>query len=71
MRDLRDPSELGHKLLESRAGYRRAGLPQGTPLHECADRWPLHVRNYDANPGPLEKYGDPTKIPSTMPCAVG
>ena len=63
MRDLRDPSELGSKLLEeSRKSPRK--------IHDVADRAPLHVRDYVSPAHPHDRYGDPRKIPSTMPNAV-
>jgi hypothetical protein len=65
MRDLRDPTELGRKLL-----FYRHASPAVVKTSVIADEAPLHVRDYDANPGPIEKYGDPTKLPSTMPNAV-
>lgn len=62
LKDLRDPKLLGAKLLEVHS------WDKGVPLHQTASfagGW--KIPDYDANPGPIEKYGDPTKLPSTMP----
>lgn len=80
MTDKRDPTELGLKLLEARSEevhYRqRTGpldgfknLGQRIPLHELADVAPLHVHDY-RDETTIEKYGDPRRIPSTMPNAI-
>lgn len=66
MKDLRDPTELGQKLLYA-AQHRRAHGDNTKALSFVADHAPLNVPDYDHNPGPIEKYGDPTKLPSTMP----
>lgn len=65
-RDLRDPTELGNKLLYA-AQHRRAHGDKTKPLSYVADHAPLGVPDYANSQGPIEKYGDPTKIPSTMP----
>ena len=62
MRDLRDPGELGLKLLEA-----REGVDPCFGLSKIADHTPLHTRDYDHNPGTIEKYGWPQDLPSTMP----
>lgn len=64
MKDLRDPKILGEELLSL------AKLAKGVPLSAVYDR---HVHaleacpDYDANPSPLEKYGRPQDLPSTLP----
>lgn len=65
MKDNRDPSELGNKLLHVRKTP--VNNFDRSPLSFVADHAPLRVRDHVANPGPIEKYGDPTKLPSTMP----
>jgi hypothetical protein len=74
VKDLRDPIELGEKLLHQKGLWRIGKLGQemnDAPLSLIAEHVPLHVRDYDSNPGPIEKYGRPQDIKSTMPCAVG
>lgn len=66
MRDLRDPAKLGLAL---------EGLATGhdARLRFIYDKYRMNldrVPDYDHDPGPLERYGDPRKIPSTMPNAV-
>lgn len=66
MRDLRDPSKLGEGLLSLR---HHLGQPL-MPLSELFDAHRsllYHSPDYDHNPGPVEKYGDPRLLPSTLP----
>lgn len=66
MKDLRDPVLLGEALVESRDYF-------GKPLSQIYDDFRGLLEDcpdYDHNPGPIEKYGDPRLIPSTMPNAV-
>lgn len=61
-RDLRDPTAMGEMLLRLRAAE-----PDG-PMHEMYDRHADElevVARYDANLGPVEKYGDPRLLPPT------
>ena len=67
MKDLRDPKELGAWILS----LRTAPNLRGDPLSEAVRRLPSrHIRDYSHDAGPVEKYGDPRTIPSTMPNAV-
>jgi hypothetical protein len=66
VRDLRDPTELGLKALE----LRRAVGACHSRFSLVIDAMPLNVKDYANSQGPIEKYGDPRKIPSTMPNAV-
>lgn len=60
MRDLRDPNELGLKLLATAKQNKMT-------VRMVYASGAIHVQDYDHNPGPIEKYGDPRKLPSTMP----
>lgn len=67
MKDLRDPLLLGWELLRLRHSFEKRPLHVLYDVHQSA----LHStpRYYDED-GPVEKYGDPRLIPSTMPNAV-
>lgn len=66
MRDQRDPQKIGERL----ALIRKHDFPT-KPFHYIVDveaRTEPPAPDYDsAHMGPLEKYGDPRKLPSTMP----
>lgn len=64
MNDRRDPILLGERLL-ARRGERRFDRLVPLTLSELYDAPPaLDVAEHDADPGPVEKYGDPHAIPS-------
>lgn len=60
MRDLRDPILLGRLIIAVRSN-KRSGFLSDT----LGSRY-LSAPDYSHNPGPIEKYGDPTKLPSTL-----
>lgn len=67
MRDLRDPQELGAALLRIAASARPRPFP-GSGLSRFADSPVLFgVPDFSSDEGPVERYGDPRKLPSTMP----
>lgn len=62
MKDNRDPQALGAAVLvlaELHGSARKA-----------LDRSTFRTIPHTADPGPIEKYGDPRLIPSTMPNAA-
>ena len=58
-RDLRDPRELGERLLHLTGWF--------GSVREAYDKFRPHVPNYSSNLGPIEKYGRPQDLPSTLP----
>lgn len=64
MHDSRDPAALGAALLGVR------GAHPGRPLSEVYDSSTFRVPDHIADPSPIDKYGDPRSIPSTMPNAM-
>jgi hypothetical protein len=64
MTDRRNPVLLGSEILRLRHSFEKRPLHVLVDVHQAA----LHAtpRYYDED-GPIEKYGDPTKLPSTLP----
>jgi hypothetical protein len=63
LRDQRDPQALGEIYLRLRQKYPNnsvSDLINEMNLNECQDYDAVHM-------GPLEKYGDPRVLPSTLP----
>jgi hypothetical protein len=60
--DKRDPAALGAALL--------AVSPLFLSASRAYDRSTFRVPDHVADPSPIEKYGDPRTIPSTMPNAM-
>ena len=62
-RDLRDPKRLGEALEILRQKHPEISMPALVNIVRDID-----VPNYDAEHiGPIEKYGDPRTLPTTMP----
>lgn len=58
MTDLRDPTALGNALL----ALASQGASKNVALSAIYDSRTIAVRDYDANPSVLEKYGDPRDL---------
>lgn len=61
MNDRRDPTALGEALLAVRELHPRS------PLSAVYDRSTFRTPDHKADPSPLEKYGDPRTLPTTLP----
>lgn len=71
MRDNRDPSDLGMLVLSVLAENRARGPMGAAQAHDIVEIAiaddVLPVKQYNSNPTPHEKYGDPRDLPSTLP----
>lgn len=67
MNDRRDPSLLREALLARREPDSGFGRLIPFTLSGLYDAAPLDVPDHSADPGPVEKYGDPRSLASTLP----